>query len=184
MANVALDAALDELGMLSTVTNSRQEYITEQLSRLTALDILQDHNICTRGSNLRMRTRANSASTVLGRKIMKKMITRTPVLPYYKDRDNCRRSRTRSENESELSDHLSYYTANQHSCLDPVPYIALPIDSVLSSNLFKSRSMESIDARTNDESASAIEAEVPNAVASLAEVDSVSNKLHRLNVSE
>lgn len=92
------------------------------------------------------------------------------------------RSRTRSENESDL---LEPNDGPRCSHLDPVPYIALPIDSMLSSNLFKSRSMESIDARTSDESVCATEKEsVSDRIASLNEVDSVSSGLHRLNVSE
>lgn len=94
------------------------------------------------------------------------------------------RSRTRSENESDLLEHLPHCSSNQHTNLSPVPYIALPIDTVLSSNLFKSRSMESIDARASDESVSLPEKELTDMIASLREVDSVSSGLHRLNVSE
>lgn len=45
--------------------------------------------------------------------------------------------------------------------------------------------MESIDARTSDDSVSAVEKElISDTIASLREVDSVSSGLHRLNVSE
>lgn len=81
MSNLALDAALDELGMLSTITNSRQEYIAEQLSRLAALDILQDHNAGARNDGGGMRTRASSMSTVNGRRVILKR-TRLRLKPY------------------------------------------------------------------------------------------------------
>lgn len=94
------------------------------------------------------------------------------------------RSRTRSENESDVLEHLPHCSSNQQTNLSPVPYIALPIDSMLSSNLFKSRSMESIDARASDESVSLPDKELTDTIASLREVDSVSSGLLRLNVSE
>lgn len=188
MSNVTLDAALDELGMLSSITNSRQEYIAE-LSRLAALEILQDRDVGSSNSGNGMRTRASSMSTVNGRTFVLKRFkdSRLRLKPYdgislSEQKSSQRRSRTRSENESDLLNHCS---PNQHLSLEPVPYIALPIDSVLASNLFKSRSMESIDARTSDESVVIAEKELmSDEIASLREVDSVSSGLHRLNVSE
>lgn len=82
-------------------------------------------------------------------------------------------------------ENLSFCSSNELPNLDPVPYIALPIESSLSSNLFKSRSMESIDARTSDDSVCATEREcLSSTIANLAEVDSVSSGLNRLNVNE
>ncbi|XP_034249340.1 uncharacterized protein LOC117650211 [Thrips palmi] len=191
MSKVALDAALDELGMLSSITNSRQEYIAE-LSRLAALEILQDRDVGSSNAGNGMRTRASSMSTVNGRTFVLKRFkdSRLRLKPYdglrlSEPKSSRRRSRTQSENESDLLDHLPHCAPNQHPSLEPVPYIALPIDSVLASNLFKSRSMESIDARTSDENVCTAEKElISDTIASLREVDSVSSGLHRLNVSE
>ena len=81
MSNLALDAALDELGMLSTITNSRQEYLAEQLSRLAALDILQDHNAGSRTDSEGMRTRARSFSGQ-GRRIISRIWSKSRSKPY------------------------------------------------------------------------------------------------------
>lgn len=81
MSNVALDAALDELGMLSTVTNSRQQFLLERDRQyhLAALDIPQDLDIRPRNTNGGMRTRASSVSIINGKRAAK---TKFPSMRY------------------------------------------------------------------------------------------------------
>lgn len=168
VSNVALDAALNELGMLSTITNSHQEYVLEQQSkaRLAALDISEDHANAIRKSKGQTRTRASSVSLVK-RKVVKAR----------RFGGGCMRN---LQKERVLMMPLTLLHMKV-----PCSQITVPVDSVPTSNLFKSRSMESIDARTSDDSVCATEREYESdLVSSVAEVDSVSSGLHRLNVSE
>ncbi|KAK3932441.1 Adenylosuccinate synthetase [Frankliniella fusca] len=215
MTNAALDAALDNLGMLSTAIVNRPQVVDDQIPRLAALsidDILQNSEMGSRSVSsggkqnfitengfaasadeiacrpMRRRVKTISCSSNYGKARMAKMRRREMVHPYssVESQGNIlRRSRTRSENESERLDHLSQCSPLPQSYMDPVPFIAFPLDGEISSNLFKSRSMESIDARTSDESVGTCEKDaLLMANASFAEVDEVSGGLHKLNVSE
>lgn len=212
MTNAAIDAALDNLGMLSTSIVNRPQVVDEQIPRLAALsidDILKNPEMGSRAVSSSakhkfiiqkgfavsakqiackpMRKRVYSVSSAFEKKFLEKARDRMsrmhPYGPIQSYGNMQRRSRTRSENESELPDHLPH--CSSHANMDPVPFIAFPLDGELSSNLFKSRSMESIDARTSDESVGTSEKDpilITNA--SFAEVEAVSGGLHRLNVSE
>lgn len=79
-----LDAALDELGMLSTITNSRKVYLNEMHPRKSLINLVEMNTRYVRSVSIGLR--------------MKSIPTHFRVKPYVVPRQREERIRTRSEN--------------------------------------------------------------------------------------
>lgn len=146
-----LDKALHELGMLSTVTDSSREYMKEKTQRLDSTK-RQALNV------LHMNTRYVTGVIIGQRKGPSFRYKPYPVSTFGREE----RVRTRSENSDSDLDLLRSTT----------PIISST--ATITSNLFKSRSLESLKVSGSDEDISS----------SVRDLESVSNKIQFLQVTE
>ncbi|XP_049771579.1 uncharacterized protein LOC126146462 [Schistocerca cancellata] len=146
-----LDKALHELGMLSTVTDSSKEYAKEKAQRRDSTN-RQALNV------LHMNTRYVTGVIIGSRKGPSFRYKPYPVPSFGREE----RVRTRSENSDSDLDLLRSTT----------PIISST--ATISSNLFKSRSLESLKVAGSDE----------DIATSVRDLESVSNKIQYLQVTE
>ncbi|XP_049851583.1 uncharacterized protein LOC126326253 [Schistocerca gregaria] len=146
-----LDKALHELGMLSTVTDSSKEYAKEKAQRRDSAN-RQALNV------LHMNTRYVTGVIIGSRKGPSFRYKPYPVPSFGREE----RVRTRSENSDSDLDLLRSTT----------PIISST--ATISSNLFKSRSLESLKVAGSDE----------DIATSVRDLESVSNKIQYLQVTE
>ncbi|XP_046990087.1 uncharacterized protein LOC124595402 [Schistocerca americana] len=146
-----LDKALHELGMLSTVTDSSKEYAKEKAQRRDSTN-RQALNV------LHMNTRYVTGVIIGSRKGPSFRYKPYPVPSFGREE----RVRTRSENSDSDLDLLRSTT----------PIISST--ATISSNLFKSRSLESLKVAGSEE----------DLATSVRDLESVSNKIQYLQVTE
>ncbi|XP_049799190.1 uncharacterized protein LOC126234536 [Schistocerca nitens] len=146
-----LDKALHELGMLSTVTDSSKEYAKEKAQRRDSTN-RQALNV------LHMNTRYVTGVIIGSRKGPSFRYKPYPAPSFGREE----RVRTRSENSDSDLDLLRSTT----------PIISST--ATISSNLFKSRSLESLKVAGSDE----------DIATSVRDLESVSNKIQYLQVTE
>lgn len=149
-----IDAALHELGMLSSITESRKQYLEEQKvrrqsSNRKALNVLH--------MNARFVT-----DVIVGRR--KEALNR--YKPYSVPNVG-REERARTKSENSDADIEQFYCTT----IPPV----INSGTALTNNLFKSRSMESLNVLASDEE---------DVSAPTHDVESVSNKIQFLQVTE
>ncbi|PSN46824.1 hypothetical protein C0J52_09568 [Blattella germanica] len=150
-----LDAALHELGMLSSVTESRQDYLREQKQRQHCIPNRPALNV------LQINTRYVT-SVAVGRR-------KGPSLRHKPYPGPCwgREERTRTKSENSDVDLECHYGLTVPS--------SLPSQLFEVNSLHKSRSMESVIINVSDDE---------SASPPMQEVESVSSKIQQLQVNE